>query len=154
MRFWLIAMVAVLTVLCGSASAYAPKTSASHMQICHVQSPADQLGCVSSDINVQGAQKHHAPTPKPVQLPERAMRTHPSYFMHPEQQPMYLLAYTLAQDAPLCELSPIGEQIRAQVPWFMVNSQPNSGLIDNCKPANLTYRSRLTYELFLLNHTA
>ncbi len=146
MRFWLVVLVATFTLLCGSASAHVPNSSKANAQVCHTQGSIKKLNCLLIDTSVQVAQKHHAPTPTPVYIPERAMRSHPSYFLHPQQQALYLLAYTLAQDTPLYARTWVHEQSTVHVPWFMVNAQPNSGLVDNYKPANLTYRSRLLYE--------
>ncbi|WP_462170310.1 hypothetical protein [Pseudoalteromonas xiamenensis] len=89
---------------------------------------------------------HQLPAPHPVELPERSRVTHPSYFLHPDQQPNYLLVYTLA-DTEICrdvQYRPEKPEIQ---PWYQCASRPRTGAIDNCQPANLTYRARLTYQL-------
>ncbi|MFC3033041.1 hypothetical protein ACFOEE_10955 [Pseudoalteromonas fenneropenaei] len=98
-----------------------------------------------SPLSGQGL-KHQLPAPHPVELPERSRLTHPSYFLHPEQQPDYQLLYALAEpDIP--RVLRFRQSKPLAPPWYKCASRPRTGAIDNCQPANLTYRARLTYQL-------
>ena len=151
MRNWLVILIALLTLLCGSALSYAPQSqnassTATSYLWCGAQTASADMSCYGGERELV-AQHHHAPSPTPVQLPERAMRSHPSYFLHPEQQPLYLLAITLAQDDSIHAHAQSITTSAPSIPWFISACREKTGLIDNCKPANLTYRSRLLFEL-------
>ncbi len=150
MRAFLIIWVAAVTLVLASAlgagqfsqQSYSPAPTA----LCVAQQVQSTVPCITSAFGMDmDAKQHQAPTSHPVQLPQRAMGSHPSYFLHPEQQPLYLLAYTLAQQDEPSRLDKIRLTPRTDLPWYMHTCLPNSGLLDNCKAANLTYRSRLLY---------
>lgn len=146
MRNGIIMVIVLMTLLLSSASALAhTHTTTAESSLCSliVQEP---MLCSFDDVSADGASEHQRPAPHPAQLPERAMRTHPSYFLHPEQQPLYLLAYTLAQHT-----APFKQRFKAPPashfePWYIAREQKKCGLINHCQAANLTYRSRLHYE--------
>ncbi|WP_105255558.1 hypothetical protein [Pseudoalteromonas sp. T1lg75] len=150
-RAFLIIWVAAVTLVLASAlgagqfsqQSYSPAPTA----LCVAQQVQSTVPCITSAFGMDmDAKQHQAPTSHPVQLPQRAMGSHPSYFLHPEQQPLYLLAYTLAQQDEPSRLDKIRLTPRTDLPWYMHTCLPNSGLLDNCKAANLTYRSRLLYD--------
>ncbi|EWH10228.1 hypothetical protein DS2_09022 [Catenovulum agarivorans DS-2] len=87
---------------------------------------------------------HKLPAPNPAELPHRNPVTHPSYFLDSEQQPDYQLIYALADpDIPRIVIYQLIKPVTQ--PWYQCTSRPRTGAIDNCQPANLTYRSQLTF---------
>ncbi|MEJ6474682.1 hypothetical protein [Pseudoalteromonas piscicida] len=77
-------------------------------------------------------------------LPERERTSHPSYFLHPQQQAEYALVFALAEHryipAAIYEIN--GPE---PLPWYICDTRPNNGFIDNCKPANLLFKGRINY---------
>ncbi|MCU4676247.1 hypothetical protein N7931_11465 [Catenovulum sp. 2E275] len=100
---------------------------------------------VIDDFNLkQTGLKHKLPAPNPAELPQRSRVTHPSYFLDTEQQPDYQLIYALADpDIPRILLYRLIKPVTQ--PWYQSTSRPRTGAIDNCQPANLTYRAQLTF---------
>lgn len=89
---------------------------------------------------------HSQPASYPAQLPSQNRLTHPSYFLHPDQQPDYDLLYVFADP----DLYRVSQQYIHQPltrPWHQCATRARTGLINDCQPANLTYRARLTYQL-------
>ncbi|CCQ09460.1 hypothetical protein PALB_3010 [Pseudoalteromonas luteoviolacea B = ATCC 29581] len=80
-----------------------------------------------------------------VELPERNRLTHPSYFLHPAQRADYQLVFVLADDDPPRTL--VYRTNRFNItPWYFGDTRARRGLINDCQPANLTYRSLLLFE--------
>ncbi|WP_138550175.1 hypothetical protein [Pseudoalteromonas rubra] len=89
---------------------------------------------------------HSQPATYPAQLPSQSRLTHPSYFLHPDQQPDYELLYVFA-DPDLYRVSQQYVHQPLTRPWHQCATRARTGLINDCQPANLTYRARLTYQL-------
>ncbi|MEK0160365.1 hypothetical protein WLQ65_14685 [Pseudoalteromonas piscicida] len=77
-------------------------------------------------------------------LPERERTSHPSYFLHPKQQAEYALVFELAAEKYV-PASVYDINRPKPVPWYMCDTRPNNGFIDNCKPANLTFKGSLSF---------
>ncbi|NUZ10133.1 hypothetical protein HUZ36_05010 [Pseudoalteromonas sp. McH1-7] len=79
-------------------------------------------------------------------LPERERSNHPSYFLHPKQQAEYALAFALAEPKYVPTMVYQMEKPN-DLPWYMSDTRPANGSIDTCKPANLIFKGRLSYDV-------
>ncbi|AUJ72051.1 MULTISPECIES: hypothetical protein [Pseudoalteromonas] len=94
----------------------------------------------TSPIKLSGETTHH----EKGLLPERERTSHPSYFLHPKQQAEYALVFELAAEKYI-PASVYDINRPKPVPWYMCDTRPNNGFIDNCKPANLTFKGSLNF---------
>ncbi|WP_237742333.1 hypothetical protein [Gayadomonas joobiniege] len=113
------------------------------MQSAYTQISADATGD-NKLTSTQAGLVDKVPAQYPAESPQSSRLTQPSHFLDTEQQPDYQLFYAIAEpDIPPVERYRLKSPIKP--PWYQCTSRPRTGAIDNCRPANLTYRSQLTF---------